>query len=98
LILAICDPVAALVGRRFPYGKYNITGTNKSLAGSLAFAVSAFIIAACFISDPSRSATEVHETAFVIAIASALAEAVSHKGFDNLFIPGTVVAISIYML
>src|SRR4029077_1728821 len=44
LILAIADPVAALTGKKWPYGKYNIMGESKTLIGSAMFFITALLI------------------------------------------------------
>ncbi|WP_221393042.1 hypothetical protein [Dyadobacter sp. NIV53] len=44
LILAICDPVAALTGKHYPFGSYRIGGNNKTLSGSLSFFIVCILI------------------------------------------------------
>jgi len=89
LILAICDPVAALVGKRFPIGKYQIWGCGKSAAGSMAFLVSALIVTAitvfAFQNVPSGMLL-----ILLVPVIATVAEALGVKGMDNFTIPASV--------
>lgn len=90
LILAICDPMAALVGKRFPFGKYRVLGCGKSLAGSLAFLVSALLVTAVTIFAFGDMPSQMLLILLVPAIAT-VAEAMGVKGMDNFTIPASVV-------
>lgn len=85
LILAICDPLAAFVGKRFPWRPYTTFGYTKTTSGSLAFFVSAFAISFLFYSVDTLSHRILLSA--IAGILTTLAEAVSHKGYDNLSIP-----------
>ncbi|HWV28150.1 MAG TPA: hypothetical protein VN038_00800 [Dyadobacter sp.] len=91
LVLAICDPVAALVGKRFPFGKYQVMGGGKSAAGSLAFFVSALLVTAVTVSAFNDVRSDMLLILAVPAIAT-IAEAVGVKGMDNFTIPAGVVS------
>lgn len=90
LVLAICDPVAALVGKRFPFGKYQVMGGGKSAAGSLAFFASALLVTAVTVS----TFNDVHSGMLLVVLVPAVAtisEALGVKGMDNFTIPASVV-------
>lgn len=89
LILAICDPVAALFGKRWPLGKFRLGGETKSLMGSSMFALSAFGLSCILMALTYASDNLLHLllAAFIIAIITSVAEGLSKKGLDNLFIP-----------
>lgn len=92
LIMAISDPVAALAGNRFN-GK-RTAKNRKTLAGSLAFAFTSFLISLMLLSlfiDLNFYQT----LAWSIAIATltALAERISSRGWDNFTIPLTAMAM-----
>ena len=53
LIMALADPMAALVGKAYPYGVFKWGDEKKSLAGSLAFFSVAFIISVIFFFSSS---------------------------------------------
>lgn len=82
LILAVCDPIAALVGKKWAHGKYTFGTECKTVTGSLAFFVSCFLIV--LISFDIK-------TAIAISAIATVTEAVSKKGSDNLNIPVVVV-------
>jgi len=93
LILAICDPLAALFGKKWPWGKYNIGTENKTIMGSLAFIASAvlllILLPKIFTFLNYQPIPFVYVLVFVPIIA-AISEAVSRKGSDNLSIPASV--------
>lgn len=98
LILAICDPVAALCGRRWPMGKYRVRQETKTLMGSGCFFATAFAISLMLLalSEPLNDAPIcVWLASMIIATTTTLAEARSSKGADNLFIP-LAAALSLY--
>lgn len=98
LILAICDPLAALVGKRWPWGKYSIFGNHKSLAGSLVFFILACILSYIYIRNYASLNMGVLFPALLIAFVAAIAEAISNKGFDNITIPMAVVISTLFFL
>jgi len=98
LIMALADPMAALVGKAYPYGVFKWGGENKSFAGSFAFFCVAFIISIIFFYSSSGFPLVTSLFfAFILSVCSALTEVVSKKGLDNLTIP-IVVLIVLYIL
>ncbi len=98
ITLAICDPVAALTGKNFPIGKYTIGKDTKTIAGSLAFFVSSFILSISLFFALSHGAPGLRAIlpiSFTIAIMSTIVEGLSGKGMDNITIPATVTLILI---
>ncbi len=96
LNMAICDPVAALVGNRWPVGKCKINNSSKTFIGSLAFFITSFILTIAlfyFFSAEISEQKEVLMISFLIAFFSATTEAVSTKGIDNITIPVCVLII-----
>lgn len=89
LILAICDPIAALTGKKWPKGKYKIGNDNKTLMGSCMFFLSAFILSISFyfIFNETGLIFSIFLCSFIIALTTTFAEALSSKGFDNITIP-----------
>jgi dolichol kinase len=81
LTLALCDPLAAIFGKTWPYGKIG----KKTIVGSSAFFVSSLILALV-----------IHQSfvkALLIAIVSTIAEGVTPHGLDNLTVPASVLGI-----
>lgn len=94
-ILAICDAAAAFAGQTLARSYVNLTGDQKSLTGSTAFALSAFALLTAF---QIGAAPELHpfpETPFLllipvilfISLLLAATEAMGSSGFDNLWVP-----------
>lgn len=99
LILAFSDPIAALAGKKWPYGKFKTGNETKTLTGSCMFLLSAFIISVALFELLHAELTKTYiNNSFLIALLSALTEALSRKGFDNLTIPLTVLIALIILL
>ncbi len=103
LILSVCDPMAAILGMSVKKNnkRINLFGikTNKTLIGSGAFLVTAFII--------SLIALYFHRNIFdlktfwlasLVAITGTLAELISWRGSDNLTIPLSVALVLVLFL
>jgi phytol kinase len=92
LILAICDPVAALLGKKWPWKPFTIGSAHKTLCGSLGFLISAIVL--CLVFAPSintgMSFMQIGVRVLLIAALATLAEAVSGKGYDNISVPAIV--------
>lgn len=88
LILAICDPVAALAGKRWPIGKYKLGSGNKTLMGSGMFFISAFIV--ILVLSLMEHNTRIIMRCIIIALFSTISEAVTGRGYDNITIPVSV--------
>ncbi|MDD3094778.1 MAG: DUF92 domain-containing protein [Candidatus Neomarinimicrobiota bacterium] len=95
LIMAFADPVASWVGesRKKPL-LFKILSEKKSLQGSSAMFVTAFIVAVLamklfrgMFDQPDISWTRALIFGFFTAIYSAGAETISHRGTDNLMVP-----------
>jgi dolichol kinase len=92
LILAICDPLAALFGKRWPYGKYQVRKETKTFIGSAAFFLSAFLICCSlfiFMNHTKHAILQTILASALIALTTTITEAICTKGTDNLFIPFT---------
>ncbi|WP_353195711.1 phosphatidate cytidylyltransferase [Parapedobacter defluvii] len=89
LVLAICDPVAAYVGRRTRYKPYRVGQGIKTVGGSLAFFAAAILVTAgvyLYLRDfPGIAAFGA--VALAAGGLATLAEAFSRKGLDNITIP-----------
>lgn len=88
LILALADPLAAVIGIGFGRHEYQVLGEVRTYEGSLAcFVTVALVLAAFGVSVP---------IAIPLALVLTAVEAVSPRGSDNLFLPSlTVLAISL---
>lgn len=96
LTMAICDPIAALAGKRWPWKKLKIKSGTKTITGSLAFFISSFILSIVlfyFFSPDIFKQKNLFLIATLIALPAAVTEAVSFKGIDNITIPVCVVIV-----
>lgn len=92
LVLAVCDPVAALTGKKWPWGRYYNGKDYKTLVGSFLFLLSAWLISSAlfYFSGIEWSMLQELSAGFIIALVSSFAEAFSRKGYDNITIPAAV--------
>jgi len=98
LIMAVSDPVAALCGKRFPRGNYQIGSAHKTVVGSGAFMISAFMICFGVFSLLWQLPFYLMITCSIgIAVATTVVEAVSGNGSDNITIPACVLFILFWM-
>lgn len=97
LIMILADPFACLIGKRFPFGKFKVGDSHKTLMGSLGFLVVSFIISfsLLFLADSTNVFAIIFQ-ASIIALGTCAAEAFSAKGYDNISIP--IVASIILLL
>lgn len=101
LTLAICDPVAALFGKKFPYGKFKTGKDIKTFSGSGAFFISSLVLTILVFLYFGKYSTELPKLILisaVIALCGSTVEAISGSGTDNLTIPATVLATLILLL
>lgn len=90
LILTLADPAAAIVGSRYGSLQYITREGRKSLEGSMAFFIVAFLCTsgALLLANPAVDMT-VPGVALTLALLLTLVEAISWRGLDNLLIPVT---------
>lgn len=103
LVLAICDPVAGILGINLQQynNKIKLFGheLQKTWLGSLSFFVSCFIISiiALYFNQVQIN-LRIFLIAFAVATVSTFAEMLSWKGSDNLFIPMSVLLVLVVLL
>jgi phytol kinase len=88
LILALADAGAALIGQRYGTLRYAAGDGEKSLEGSAAFLIIAFLstqIPLLLFTSTGRAESLI--IAVTLALLVMLLEAVAWRGLDNLFIP-----------
>lgn len=102
LILAICDPMAAILGINIKKynGRIKIFGRklNKTKLGSGAFLVTSLVISVIALYfHRELFDLKTFLLAFVIAVTSTIAELISWRGSDNLTIPLSVVFVLVVL-
>jgi len=98
LTLAICDPVAALVGRRFQWIPLTVFGHTKTIAGSLAFCITSITICIGLYYVFGEYYWKEFGILYLLVtgVVTAVAEFISTKGIDN-FVIVAVAAILDYL-
>ncbi|MFN0034880.1 MAG: phosphatidate cytidylyltransferase [Saprospiraceae bacterium] len=94
LVMALCDPAAALVGRRWPIVKFKVGAGTKSLAGMLAFFGVAMLLTASLLLAAQPVDAPLSRVLFVSAVLSlstCLTEAFTPFGLDNITIPAVTI-------
>ena len=86
--MAIGDPIACMIGKRFPVGPYKFGVAQKTMAGSFAFFITAFLISILFLSFTNEALkVSILPAAIYLALGTTIAEGLTGKGYDNLTIP-----------
>ena len=106
-ILAVCDPIATVVGKLSNWRPYELTGDRKTLGGSIACGVAYVVVTIGFVStdaanDNLLALFDLLPLYFPLALAVmacsasvvATTEALGSRGLDNLFLP--IVAYALY--
>jgi phytol kinase len=103
LVLAICDPVAGLLGMNLQVYNHQIRifkwKLNKTSTGSISFFIACFIISLIALYFYRMSLdVKTFGLSLLIALAGTLTEMFSWKGTDNLFIPMVVLLVLVLFL
>ncbi len=97
LTLAICDPVAAMAGKRWPVAHLGVGKSKKTITGFGAFFISSVVITILLFHLLSTEKwNNILGLALLIALISSLTEVVSNSGIDNITIPASVILILIF--
>ncbi|HXH48206.1 MAG TPA: hypothetical protein VNM47_02445 [Terriglobia bacterium] len=88
LILTVADAASSLVGKRYGRLRYKVHGGSKSVEGSLAFLLAAFLVAemGLLLLEPAAGLDKIL-VALVLALTLTLVEAAAGKGSDNFLVP-----------
>ena len=94
-LLTFCDPLAAIIGQSVPSRKFHFGNNQKSIAGVIAYCVSSIIVITTvfmFLKLPVSIAA-----VLIIMTMTCLAEILSQRGADNIFIPLSA-SLSLFLL
>ncbi len=103
MVLAICDPVAGVLGLNLQQYNHKIRifkrKLQKTWLGSISFLISCFIISIIALYFRFMSfEPKVFWLALLVAVVGAIVEMISWKGLDNLTIPMSVMIVLIIAL
>lgn len=103
LVLAVCDPVAGIMGINLQ--QYNLKiklfgyELQKTWLGSISFFVSCFVISIIALYfNQEQISLRIFMIALAVALVSTVTEMLSWKGSDNLFIPLSVLLVLVILL
>jgi phytol kinase len=98
LALAICDPIAALTGKKWPVGKYRVGKDNKTMMGSTMFFISCFLLSlGILLLNNEVFDIEMVLISAIIGMVCAVVEALTPRGFDNLSIPLAALGVMVVL-
>jgi phytol kinase len=87
LIMAWGDGMAAIIGQRLGKHTYQIGQTVKSWEGSLAMAISSYLVTASILCFVRGNRWEIWAISAIISVSVTILEAFSQLGIDNLTVP-----------
>lgn len=90
IILAFADGLASIIGIIYPIKTFQLTGDKKSIAGSLTFFITTFILLTITLKNYQASTFQnpnFYLWLVIIAIILSFVEALGSKGWDNFLIP-----------
>lgn len=95
IALAYGDGFAAVIGKRYPYGKFVIWKNTKSVSGCVGMAVITFILTCLYLKVTSLVLPVSVRilTAAVVSLAATGVEVLTPFGFDNLSVPVAAVLV-----
>jgi phytol kinase len=100
LILALCDPIAALIGKNRPWIPFQIFNHTKTVSGSLGFLLSSMLITGMLFWIMGDSVRPVVLLSYILisGMATALGEAFTTKGTDNFVIVAVAAGVDYLFL
>jgi len=93
LFVGLADAAAALVGKSIGKYKYMIFGNKKTLEGSTAFALTAFLIMIVMVQFMPSDISVSWPLIILLPLATTAIEGISPFGLDNFLIPLVVVIV-----
>lgn len=98
-VLTLADTAGAIAGTRWGRHRYSSGEGLKSVEGSFAFVVAAFLCTALPIALTGRTAwPEAICIGAIVALLAMMAEGLADRGFDNLILPPGVLLLLIRLL
>ncbi len=97
LILALSDPTAAFIGKKFPWRRYTSFGQQKTVSGSAGFFMMTFLLSLMLLTGVEHYSIKAAVIiGGVLGLITTLAEGIAHGGYDNLTIPSSAVLTLLY--
>lgn len=96
-IMAFCDPIAALVGKKTNWVVLRLSGGSKTLGGTLAFFLAALMLTATLLALFGVFSLDVLTWCVGLAVVTAFTELMSQRGTDNVFVPFVTMAYMYFL-
>ena len=91
-LLTISDTIAELGGRRWGKASGNLMNSQKTVAGSISFAISALVISIAWQMKSNDSLMQITIISLTITVIATVTEMVSTRGLDNITVPLSTLA------
>ena len=96
-LLTIADPIAEWGGKKWGHLTKSFFNHQKTLAGTICFAIAAFVLSISITSAYNRSLIGILMISIAVPIVSGLSELISLKGWDNITVPLSSLLILLLM-
>ena len=96
-LLTIADPIAEWGGKKWGHLTKSFFNHQKTLAGTICFAIAAFVLSISITSAYNRSLIGVLMISIAVPVVSGLSELISLKGWDNITVPLSSLLILLLM-
>ncbi|MBW4589922.1 SEC59/DGK1/VTE5 family protein [Aetokthonos hydrillicola Thurmond2011] len=97
LVMAWGDGLAALIGQRFGKHKYKLFGKQKSWEGSLAMAITSYIVSLFILLSVQGNTWQTWVISLIVALVATALETFSFLGVDNLTVPLGSAALAFFL-
>jgi phytol kinase len=91
-LLTISDTIAELGGRRWGTASGSLMNSQKTVAGSISFAISALVISIAWQMKSNDSLVQISFISLMITVIATVTEMVSTRGLDNITVPLSTLA------
>ena len=96
-LLTIADPIAEWGGKKWGHLTKSFFNHQKTLAGTICFAIAAFVLSILITSAYNRSLIGILMISIAVPVVSGLSELISLKGWDNITVPLSSLLILLLM-
>ena len=88
LVLTVGDTAAALIGQRYGRTRYRVSGSTRTLEGTLGFVITTWLsVLILLLATADMPLLQSAFLSLVVAFIASVVEALTPKGLDNLSIP-----------
>lgn len=96
-LLTLADPIAEWGGKKWGHLTISFFNHQKTLAGTICFAIAAFVLSLFISIAYTRLPIEILMTSIAVPVVSGLSELISLRGWDNITVPLSSLLILLLM-